>query len=1161
MYILKYINNKTVIEVKIFGNILLVLLFVAGLLSCSRTLDPVDYVDPYIGNISHILVPVYPTVHLPNSMVRAVPMRKEYTDCRLSGLPVLLTSHRGAQAFCLCPWNSAEGLDSDMSYRYDNEKVTPYRYEVYLETVQTEVSYAPSRQSAVYGFEFLSEAPNYIVAKSFDGALSADGEFVRGYQNLDNGTVAYFCLEAGCADEIMVLSEDRVALRFDRKNIELRYGVSYISEDQAQANLQREVSGRSLDEVAMLGRRIWNESLSKVRVSGGTESEKKVFYTSMYRIAERPVDISEDGRYFSAYDGKVHVSDRPFYVDDWYWDTYRAAHPFRTLTAPDMEMDMVNSSVVAASLSDRKWLPVFPLVTGDSHSMNCNHGIAVIADCLSKGLDGFDVELAYEVCRNAVTDKSLAPWSLCEAGELDEFYHRNGYYPALCPGEKETVPQIHPFEKRQPVAVTLGTAYDQWCLSNIAGYAGKKEDSVYFRSRSLDYRNLFNSETGFFHPKDASGNFITPFDYCTSGGLGFRDAYDENNGWIYRWDVQHNIADLIDLMGGPEKFVSELDYMFETGMKADRYGFWAQGPDHSALVGHFSMGNEPCLHIPYLYNYAGQPWKTQKRTRELLKMWFRDDLMGMPGDEDGGGLSSFAVFSMMGFYPVTPGLPVYALTSPVFKEIVIDIGAGKTFKVKCDVCSPDHKYIRSAKLNGKDWNKSWISHEDIVNGGVLEVSMGRYPDKNWAADGCPPSFGMSSGRNVPVSVPDPQYADFNYGQNDNGKHTEWVQSINVVYPECRSEVKGKVKVTFEAPGMTGAKAMLWRQPVRSSDTEWGSDEYLTPKKGIRIDPDGVASFSFNADRFPSGPMNVRIYAWNDSGKKDFFELQLYNTGGVSWNQGIPDRTPSGAEGLKLVFSDDFDGPLSISNDGIGARYNAHKPRFGDFSGWQFADADGPDNPFSQQDTYLRIAARKKAGSNGSSGLIASVNMDGEGFWVKAPCYLECRFTAQSAPGTWPAFWTITGLDRGSDGDELDIIEAYGGVGPGNPNHPGYSICSHFWGQTNPDGSDRKHRDCVVPMMEIGGRSYWSTTFHTYAVRIDIDDTIYYCDDIEVFRHPTNDVSRDRPHLFLINYAIGGISGWGIDLERYGNGSDMYVDYVRVYAENEIEYSIPRPKEE
>lgn len=408
----------------------------------------------------------------------------------------------------------------------------------------------------------------------------------------------------------------------------------------------------------------------------------------------------------------------------------------------------------------------------------------------------------------------------------------------------------------------------------------------------------------------------------------------------------------------------------------------------------------------------------------------------------------------------------------------------------------------------------------------------------------------------PAAQPDREkreaYLDFNYGQNTGGD--EWVQSIVVTKPELRSRVSGDVVVEFRAPGMTLAKALCWQQPTEKNPDKWGRHEKVAE---LKLGPDGSGTFVFPAAKFPHGPATLQLFAHNAAGKRDIFELQLYNLGGVKWNQGFPKSPPPAAKGMKLVFADDFDAPVSIAKDGRGARYNAHKPRFGDFSGWPFADPSGSNNLFEQIDTYLRIKARKPEGSRGFTGLLASVDMDGKGFWAKAPCYLECRFTAQSAPGTWPAFWTITQLDRGP-GDELDIVEAYGGVGRKNPNHPGYSIVSHFWRQTNPDGTKKKEFNTRVRMIELGGESYWSTTFHTYAVRVGLEETVYYFDDIEVLRHPTNEVSRDNPHCFLVNYAIGGISGWPIDLERYGNASDMYVDFIRVYAQEAIDYSQPRP---
>ena len=252
---------------------------------------------------------------------------------------------------------------------------------------------------------------------------------------------------------------------------------------------------------------------------------------------------------------------------------------------------------------------------------------------------------------------------------------------------------------------------------------------------------MYNPETGFFHPKDKKGNFIQPFDYRFSGGQGARNYYDENNAWTYRWDVPHNPMDLIQLMGSSENFIINLDQTFREPLGRSKFEFYAQLPDQTGNVGQFSMANEPSLHIPYLYNYAGQPWKTQKRVRELLKQWFRNDLMGVPGDEDGGGLSSFVVFSAMGFYPVTPGSSIYNIGSPLFKQVKLKLGNGNLFEVIAQNCSDENKYIQSATLNGKPWNKPWFSHEDIANGGKLVLVMTNKANKNWgvAPDNAPPS--------------------------------------------------------------------------------------------------------------------------------------------------------------------------------------------------------------------------------------------------------------------------------------------------------------------------------------------------------------------------------------------------------------------------------------
>lgn len=724
--------------------------------------DLTKYVNPYIGNISHLLVPTYPTVHLPNSMLRVYPERGDYTGDVLYGLPLVVTSHRGSSAFNFSPYQGdVDKLNPVISYSYDNEKIKPYAYSVYLDDAEIDVDYAVSHQSAIYELSFNKNEPVYLVLNSRQGELKWDGKAVSGYQQLANNTRVYLYLEPEVAPQkVNSLQSEKlvefqsasgrnanVILHFAKgtKKLNVRYGISFIDEQQAKQNLNREIKDFDLAKVEEKGKQIWNETLGKIKVEGGSDNDKAIFYTSLYRTYERPVCISEDERYFSAFDGKVHDDNGiPFYTDDWIWDTYRATHPLRTIIETKLESDIIHSFLRMSEQMPNFWWPTFPEITGDSRRMNSNHGIATVIDAYRKGLENIDLKRIYPAVKNAIMEKTLAPWSAKPSGELDRFYHEKGYVPALKEGEEETIPEVHSWEKRQPVAVTLGTAYDEWCLAQIAKELGNTEDYNYFLQKSYNYRNLFNPETSFFHPKDKDGNFIEPFDYRYSGGQGARQYYGENNAWVYRWDVQHNVADLIDIMGGRDEFIANLDQMFREPLGKSKYDFYSELPDHTGNVGQFSMANEPSLHIPYLYNYAGQPWKTQKRIHTLMDQWFRNDLMGVPGDEDGGGMTAFVVFSQMGFYPVTPGSPTYNIGSPFFEKTVITLPNGKTFNVVAQNFSKENKYIQSAKLNGKTWNKPWFSHDDVKNGGTLELIMGNKANKNWGNEpqNAPPSEGI-----------------------------------------------------------------------------------------------------------------------------------------------------------------------------------------------------------------------------------------------------------------------------------------------------------------------------------------------------------------------------------------------------------------------------------
>jgi predicted alpha-1,2-mannosidase len=722
--------------------------------------EPVDLVNTGIGRISHMLVPVFPAVQRPNCLLRFVPPTESFTTDRISGFGLTVPSHRRGPAFSVVPWSGdPSALPRRWTSRHDHEDARPYRYSVWLDDHDVTVEAAPGCRAAVWSATFEGPAAErfLLLRPREKGSLRVEGATITGTDDLAGATAYLYAQLDPAPSRAGAFAGDRAdfSLRETRdsaaavvaafpasvRTVRVRYGISYVSAEQARKSLEAEVRDFDLERLAREARAAWNETLGRVEVEGGTEAERRVFYTALYRSHERMVQVSEGGRYWSAWDGAVRDdAGVPYWTDDWSWDTFHALHPLNVLLHPAVQSQKLQSYVRACEPSG--WMPTFPTIAGDLHAMNGLHPAAIFADALAKGVDGFDAERAYQCLKKTMREESLVPWYRGPATELDRFYWEKGFFPALRPGEAETVKEVTG-ERRQAVAVTLAAAYDNWCLSRIARHLGHAEDAALFRERAFDYRNLWKADTAFFHPKDRNGEWILPFDYKYSGGPGARDYYDENNAWTYRWEVYHNVADLVALFGGRDAFVEKLDRTFAEGYDRPRWEFYGVQPDSSGNVGMFVMGNEPSFHVPYLYDFVGQPWKTQKRVRMLLEAWFRDDLMGIPGDEDGGGMSAFVVFSMIGLYPTTPGQPVYAFGSPVFRKVTIHLENGNTFVVSAPAADRSHKYIQSVSVNGQPWSRTWIPHEVVANGGTVALEMGDRPNRSWGtgADAAPPSEG------------------------------------------------------------------------------------------------------------------------------------------------------------------------------------------------------------------------------------------------------------------------------------------------------------------------------------------------------------------------------------------------------------------------------------
>ena len=721
------------------------LLFLMGFqTTVAQAKSPVDYVNNRIGNISILLMPTYPTTHLPNSMLRMIPSRADFVTDRMWGLPLNVPMHRQGDVLMLMPYSGElKNFTPDLSYRYDQEMSTPYQYSVLLDDYGIVANFAPAAQSALYTFSFENNDPRYIMLRTNDRGnikVSDNGKVISGYE-IYRGLKHFFYLEFEQTPihtgNIEAGKRSCCFAQFDQQtqNVRLRYGISYISEEQAKNNLNREIKNYSIEQIASQARSIWNKTLGKIEIEGGSEDQKTMFYTSLYRAHERMVTVSEDGQYYSGFDKKVHQDNGvPFWTDDWVWDTFLALHPLQTILAPKEQEQKLASYIRMCEQSEEKWMPTFPCVQGDVHCMNGNHAAGIFADALSKGIL-FDLEKAFDGMKRTAMTETMIPWRRAPKTELDDYYHEWGWFPALHPGEEEPLSIVSGVELRQAVAVTQAASYDDWCIAQMAKALGKTDDYNFFTERSFNYRKLFNKATGFFHPKDKDGQFIEPFDYKTSGGYGSRAYYAENNAWTYIWDVHHNIQDLIDLFGGNEPFIKKLDQLFVEDLGQAKWLYYAIAPDATGNIGQYVAGNEPSFHIPYLYNYAGKPWETQKRIRMILESWFRNDLMGIPGDEDGGSMSAYYVFSAMGFYPVTAGIPEYSIGSPLFTKVTIHLENGKTFTLKANNASWSNKYIQAAKINGQLLNRPQISHQEIINGGTLELEMGNRPNYRWGIEG------------------------------------------------------------------------------------------------------------------------------------------------------------------------------------------------------------------------------------------------------------------------------------------------------------------------------------------------------------------------------------------------------------------------------------------
>lgn len=493
--------------------------------------------------------------------------------------------------------------------------------------------------------------------------------------------------------------------------VQVKIASSYISPEQARLNLDRELGKhRSLEQTRKAAADAWNAQLGQVKVEGGTQQELETFYSCLFRanlFSRKFYELNKDGKpyYYSPYDAKIH--DGYMYTDNGFWDTFRAQFPLNNILHPEMQGRYMQSLLDAQQQSG--WLPTWSN-PGMSGVMLGNHAISLLADAWAKGVRNFDPVKALEAYYHESTNKG--PWGGSNGREGWKDYYTRGFVP---------LGEVH-----ESTAKTLEYAYDDFCAYNLAKAIGNQEYMNIYARQMYNYRNVFDPKVGFMRGRDTSGTWLPDFDPIEWGG-----PFTEGNSWQYSWSVFHNVQDLIGMMGGRERFTAKLDSLF-TMHSEFKVGSYKQEIHEMtemviARMGQYAHGNQPVQHAPYLYAYAGQPWKTQQRVRAILSKLYNATEKGYPGDEDQGQMSSWYVISALGLYSVCPGTDEYVLGSPVFRKATITLENGKQFVIEAANNSPENVYVQSATLNGKAYDHNFIRHADIANGGVLRFEMGRQP--------------------------------------------------------------------------------------------------------------------------------------------------------------------------------------------------------------------------------------------------------------------------------------------------------------------------------------------------------------------------------------------------------------------------------------------------
>ncbi|HBS88344.1 MAG: hypothetical protein A2W91_17495 [Bacteroidetes bacterium GWF2_38_335] len=711
-----------------------------------KKLSPYEYVNPFIGTGGH--GHTYPGASLPFGMMQLSPDTRlegwdgcggyHYSDGKIYGFTHTHLSGTGVPDYCdilLLPMTGKynPAVKPASGFKHESEKASPGYYKVFLDDYKVETELTVSRRSGIHKYDFKGKTnPEILIDLAHRDKVTGSSLTIvsrdeisgmRRSQAWANDQVIYFVAKFSSPIKTAEIYSDgkisdvmdsvsgldlKALLTFENVKgpVLVKIGISAVSVEGARKNLETEIPGWDFEKTRNMAVKEWTDELNKIVVEGGTDKQKTAFYTAVYHAYLNPNTFMDVDGSYRGRDLKNHQSDEfTNHTVFSLWDTYRATHPLFTITQQKRTVDFINTFI--KQYEQGGLLPVWELAGNETYCMIGYHAIPVIVDAYMKGIRGFDAEKAFE--------------AMVKSSEQDHFglsnYKKYGYISAS--------------DESESVSKTLEYAYDDWCIALMAKELGKEAEYKKYMMRAQSYKNVFDPASKFMVAK-MNQSWFTPFD---PKEVNFN--YTEANSWQYSFYVPQDISGLIELHGGKQNLAKTLDRMFSE--KSETTG--REQSDITGLIGQYAHGNEPSHHMAYLFNYINQPWKTQKIVKQIMNDLYTDKPDGLCGNEDCGQMSSWLVFSAMGFYPVVPGSDYYVIGSPLFDKATISLENGKQFVVVADGLSDDNIYIQSAMLNGKKYSHSYISHKDIVDGGTLTLIMGNSPSK---------SFGVKD-EDVPVS--------------------------------------------------------------------------------------------------------------------------------------------------------------------------------------------------------------------------------------------------------------------------------------------------------------------------------------------------------------------------------------------------------------------------